>query len=99
MGLRIIRKVKLFACKLLLGAALLFGALALLAMAQGALAFLPGLGLLLADLLALNTLCGLLLPAQPTRLRVKARSRRVQPALYRAPALRVARGGNGGRVA
>ncbi len=93
------RKCKELLCKTALAAALLFGALTVSAMAQGTLGLLAGAGLLLAELLVLNTVCGALLPAAaaPTAAQM-ARAARELP-LSPAPVLRVVRGGGGDRVA
>lgn len=61
---------KTLLCKLALGPAALFTVLVLLALAQGALALLPGILLFLLCLLVLNALCGLLAPAPRSAARV-----------------------------
>lgn len=76
---------KILLCKLALGASALFTVLVLLALAQGALALLPGVLLFLLCLLVLNALCGLLAPAP----RAKAYARRV-PAGHAARRARLA---------
>ncbi len=73
---------KILLCKAMLGGAALFAVLLVLAVAQGTLALLPGVLLLLVCLPVLNALCGLLAPAP------RARAGAVRPVqrVHHAPA-------------
>lgn len=77
-----------FFCRVLLTACLLAALVLVSALVQGILPLLPGLLLGAMLLLAVNALCGLLLPAEhePQRHTVKAKARRVIPAS--APSVR-----------
>ncbi len=91
------KQIKRMAGKLALAAVLLLGALTVCALAQGALDLPAGAGLLLGEALALNTVCGLLLPAPaPGAAQMAAAARELSAAPR--PLLRLVHGG-GDRVA
>ncbi len=90
------KTLKEFIFKTLLALATLGGGLLLAALLQGAIALLPALGLGLVCLLAINALCGALMPAPAAhaRPRAKAVAHRVAPigCTVHRPPLRVVRG-------